>query len=476
MADRAPPEITLTTTTSAPVTQTTTSTYTIGGRRNRPIPSANTNTTTTDNNHRRPVTPNTPSNDVEPFPALPSPTPALEPTRSADYFSQPPVQYQVRTRPIGIKRLPSASNVEQSSSARPRSGSGLTRRRTNTGPGRQQQQQQDNATASLAALPGHYEIGAPGGMEPIVEGQEAHHGQNLNTGDGIEGRVGRSGSTRLRRASNAARSVLSKLSDDPEEDRDRLRRTGGNRHEYESDVVDYLDVLGTLCAAGELNLLLICCSDPEVSTLTTLTNVQNAMFVPDIPFLNRFINRRPTYELSRGPSRVTEVSEADSMPPQITRQISRQVSRKPVPPTPEPPEVPPKDGDYQRRLGDEGTGADYLTASDDLHRRLSITSHVEENHYAVLPHGVTLEGWSQEDVDALDDYVRHMLHSRRDKFKRSMKGFGKYIRKRKCARPTALLHPLTFNSSGIFRHSIRLFDYSFWSYMGSLLNWLDLCW
>lgn len=159
------------------------------------------------------------------------------------------------------------------------------------------------------------------------------------------------------------------------------------------------------------------------------------MFVPDIPFLNRL--RRPTYELSRGPSRVTEKSEPDSIPPQITRQISRQITRKPVPRTPEPPEVPPKTEEQRMRIDERGDsrtpepGMTSMDSTEQLTRRVSITSHVDEDHYAVLPHGVTLEGWTEEDVAALDDYVRHMLHSRRSRFKRSMRGFGKYIRKRK---------------------------------------------
>lgn len=160
--------------------------------------------------------------------------------------------------------------------------------------------------------------------------------------------------------------------------------------------------------------------------------MQNALFVPDIPFLNRYYNRRPTYELSRGPSRVTEVSEP--ITPSLTRQVSRLPFNKPVPPTPEPPEVPPKNKEQRKRIdrrGDSSTPEPLLQSDYELNRRASITSHVEDDHYAVLPHGVTLDGWSQEDVDMLDDYVRHMLHSRRSKFKQSMKGFGKYIRKRK---------------------------------------------
>lgn len=50
--------------------------------------------------------------------------------------------------------------------------------------------------------------------------------------------------------------------------------------------------------------------------------------------------------------------------------------------------------------------------------------------YAVLPDGERLGGWTTAEVDELDDLVRHQLHSRRAKFKRSMKGFGQYVRRR----------------------------------------------
>lgn len=62
-------------------------------------------------------------------------------------------------------------------------------------------------------------------------------------------------------------------------------------------------------------------------------------------------------------------------------------------------------------------------------RRNSVSSQLTDSHYAVLPHGVRLEGWSEEDLDELNDYVRHLLHSRREGFKRAMRGFGKYVSK-----------------------------------------------
>ena len=65
-----------------------------------------------------------------------------------------------------------------------------------------------------------------------------------------------------------------------------------------------------------------------------------------------------------------------------------------------------------------------------IERTHSITSVVTDSHFAVLPHGVSLEGWSDEDKEALDDHVRHMLHSKRSKFKQRMIAFGKYVSKR----------------------------------------------
>lgn len=64
-----------------------------------------------------------------------------------------------------------------------------------------------------------------------------------------------------------------------------------------------------------------------------------------------------------------------------------------------------------------------------MERTSTITSRLTDSHYAALPHGATLEGWSREEKEELDDHVRHMMHSRRSKFKRTMKGFGQYVRR-----------------------------------------------
>lgn len=131
--------------------------------------------------------------------------------------------------------------------------------------------------------------------------------------------------------------------------------------------------------------------DPEVATLSSITNIQNSLFVPS---LGRFVNRRPTYDLSWSP-------QVPGAFPQSTEDLAE----GPPTETGEPPQRPTRE------------------------RQFSISSRLTNSHYAVLPSGVSLEGWTQEDVDQMNDHVRHMLHSRRSKFKRSLKAFGKYIRK-----------------------------------------------
>jgi hypothetical protein len=62
---------------------------------------------------------------------------------------------------------------------------------------------------------------------------------------------------------------------------------------------------------------------------------------------------------------------------------------------------------------------------------ISTTTSTPSNlQFAVLPHGEKLEGWTHEAKKELDDLVRHMLHSRRARFKRSMRAFWQYVRRR----------------------------------------------
>ncbi|KAI8626399.1 hypothetical protein F5Y19DRAFT_222266 [Xylariaceae sp. FL1651] len=134
----------------------------------------------------------------------------------------------------------------------------------------------------------------------------------------------------------------------------------GGRNEVKPELADVLDVI-----------------DPEVSTLNNVTNIQNSLFIPS---LGRFINRRPTYNLTRAPEHYFVPLE------EAQQDRFQQGSRA-------------EDQDYEFNF----------------------------NH-AILPEGVSLEGWTKEEMAELNDHVRHMLHSRRSKFKRTMKAFGQYVR------------------------------------------------
>lgn len=143
--------------------------------------------------------------------------------------------------------------------------------------------------------------------------------------------------------------------------------------------------------------------DPEVATLTSLTNMQNSLFVPNLPFFNR----RPTYQLRRRKSETESQEDFDRiMAPVYAEQAQRRATQA----TPR----------LKRSPTDTSTAATLMT----------IDSQLSESRYAVLPEGTSLEGWSRDDKKEVNDHVRHMLHSRRSKFKHTMRGFGQYVRRR----------------------------------------------
>ncbi|CAO2656094.1 Nn.00g048970.m01.CDS01 [Neocucurbitaria sp. VM-36] len=150
---------------------------------------------------------------------------------------------------------------------------------------------------------------------------------------------------------------------------------------YTSDMVDVLDTI-----------------DPEVATLTSLTNMQNSLFIPNLPWLNR----RPTYNLRRRRSEEESLEDINRyLEPVLTAQAEEQANPG------------------LRRSESQTTMATVAT----------IDSHLSESRYAVLPHGASLDGWSKDDKKEVNDHVRHMLHSRRSRFKRTMRGFGQYVRR-----------------------------------------------
>lgn len=267
------------------------------------------------------------------------------------------------------------------------------------------------------------------------------------------------------------------------------RLMSGTRREYDSNVVDVLDVVGKLYKLPDPWMSILPSVDPEVSTLNTLNNVQNSLFVPD---LGRLLNRRPTYTLTRPPTRVSEedstIGHSDEQSLR-RRQTNRHriASRSSVAPR-----LPPVAGVQAQtpdagsmEMADEAEDAteEVETPSNDYElenggghtkRRTSLDSTLHSDYYAVLPHGISVDDWTEEDIAQLNDHVRHMLHSRRSKFKRSMKGFGQYVRKRAspfsnyvlvCGRLT------NSRSAGILCYTLCFPHHHVRSHLGAFPDW-----
>lgn len=195
---------------------------------------------------------------------------------------------------------------------------------------------------------------------------------------------------------------------------------------YSSGMVDVLDTL-----------------DPEVSTLTSLTNMQNSLFIPNLPFLNR----RPTYNLRRRKSETESLEEINRI---LAPTLAARAQEEQAAPS-------------LQRSQTQATATTMMT----------IDSNLTDSRYAVLPENTDLSGWSVADKKEVNDHVRHMLHSRRSKLKRSLKGFGHYVRRRKytCRQSSILL--LIRDSTGFPRHSLCDSYNLVRTRMGVVLDWLD---
>jgi hypothetical protein len=135
--------------------------------------------------------------------------------------------------------------------------------------------------------------------------------------------------------------------------------------------------------------------------------------------MGRFVNRRPTYNLTRTP-RIP-----GAFPSHDDGVITETPAHAPGVATP----------DTQERLEPGEPGAPPSTPKREKEEdggRPSlerIPSTMTDRFYAVRPHNTSLADWSDEDLAELNDHVRHMLHSRRSAFKRGLKAFGQYVRK-----------------------------------------------
>lgn len=163
-------------------------------------------------------------------------------------------------------------------------------------------------------------------------------------------------------------------------------------------------------------------TDPEVSALSTLSDLQNSLFVPN---LGRFVDRASYVRLAKSTDlplgekdENQDIERAQGLRhrfPFIFRKrhlpspstTSNASTITPTPPRPGTKTEPDPDADDNASIVDRG-------------------------EYLVLPSGLVDDwnSWSEQDKKELDDCVRYLLESKKWRFKRSMRGFKNYVRTR----------------------------------------------
>ncbi|KAM0748244.1 hypothetical protein T439DRAFT_328224 [Meredithblackwellia eburnea MCA 4105] len=172
------------------------------------------------------------------------------------------------------------------------------------------------------------------------------------------------------------------------------------RQKHDQQVIDLLDVI-----------------DPEVGTLTTLSDVQNSLFVPD---LGRWVDRTRYLRLTKPPSDEPSAVEGAAEVGATADDAAAPKRRRRAPSTAVPSGEPtiPEDGASIAETTASAESAEVALA------------HIEaRGKYLVLPEGmVDWEHWTDKEREELDDYVRHLLHSKKWKAKRGWRGFKQYFR------------------------------------------------
>lgn len=243
---------------------------------------------------------------------------------------------------------------------------------------------------------------------------------------------------------------------------------------YDSQVHDMLDVI-----------------DPEVQTVNLLGDIQNAFFIPP----NRLFDRTRKLQLTRPPESkesgvggggdVTtgeggapvkytpprteaEQAAADARRAERLAQQEQQAQGETqagtgapaIPPIPKVPGEAISEKPQATSSGQtgEGEGEGEVTSEKPLPSKplppsaSELEGHVKEpstaidteelilanqkyvkGRYFVLPSKlVDMTDWTDQEKADLDDYVRHLMHNKKEIFRRRMRGFGKYVRTREC--------------------------------------------
>ena len=155
-----------------------------------------------------------------------------------------------------------------------------------------------------------------------------------------------------------------------------------------------------------------------------MSDLQNSLFVPD---LGRWVDRTRYLRLTKPDalpdSEATTDNAARPTSPAPTMR-SRAASLIPDVLRPKSPLPPPP----ARRPSQETLAPDELPGSEV--DRVPIAG---RGNYAVVTEGlVDWENWTDIEKAELDDYVRHILHSKKWKAKRTWRGFKQYVSTREC--------------------------------------------
>ncbi|KAI4655754.1 hypothetical protein J4E93_000469 [Alternaria ventricosa] len=277
------------------------------------------------------------------------------PTKPQQYPRRPQVGRQAS---IGIRRMPSSNALRQSA--------------------QQPQGSIIRASTPLPALDEEQELGqfsSANGSQSTLNNPEPDRSRLRKVKSAIQTRIPFWGTKEEEKSPTTSAHAAAAPEDDMSSN-------------YTSGMVDVLDTI-----------------DPEVATLTSLTNMQNSLFIPNLPWLNR----RPTYNLKRRKSETESLEEINRiLEPARAAQAEAEAEAQAAQAAPR----------FQRSATETTTAT-----------MMTIDSQLTESRFAVLPEDTDLSGWSVEDKKEVNDHVRHMLHSRRSKMKRSLKGFGMYVRR-----------------------------------------------
>lgn len=214
---------------------------------------------------------------------------------------------------------------------------------------------------------------------------------------------------------------------------------------YDNRVQDLLDVI-----------------DPEVQMLNTLGDVQNSFFIPYTGWFDRTrkvqLTKPPCsdpaqqaqgQEDGRDAPRAGEEAQPTNVRPSRMESVQnlfgmkRRATVSSQPETESAPTAPKENADPEKQLPSPPSppseftrvhseaDAEALGEAPPVETDEDVLAEVEvvKGKYFVLPTTlVDMNDWTEQEKADLDDYVRHLLHSRKEKARRTWRGFKKYVK------------------------------------------------